>query len=189
MKDATRAGHGGLTFLFALLALPTLLVHGASAQGKGGPTRHDSAPARCRRDQLSVRRVSDDAAMGGFRSISYAFVNDSPSPCSLEGFPRFEVLNSAGSPVRGGRAREGLTATGDDSNTPPRSVTIEPGKSAAFVVHYNAGGAGRMRPCPAYRRVRITAPGTARGFVIREPLQLCGGLEVSPVGPPDAEGL
>jgi hypothetical protein len=77
---------------------------------------------------------------------------------------------------------------GDDARTLPHLVTIEPGKTAAFLVYYNAGGAGHMgKPCPIYRKVRITAPGTKRSFVLREELQLCGGLEVSPVGSPSGE--
>jgi hypothetical protein len=126
--------------------------------------------------------------MGGVRTTGYAFTNTSSSPCTLKGYPRFEVLNKSGRLVRGGRAANGLTRMGDDAKTPPRLVTVEPGKTATFLVYFNAGGAGYLgKPCPTYRKVKITAPGTTRGFVLREDLQLCGELEVSPVGLPSNE--
>lgn len=178
MRETVRIKRDGLAVLFALFALSTLLAYDARAQAR----RNNQAPARCRDYQLSLKRVTEDAAMGGDRSIYYAFTNKSSSPCTLEGYPRFEVLNSAGRLIRGGRAREGLTVLDDEAKAPPRLLTIEPGKTAAFLVYYNSGGAGRIKQCPTYRRVRITPPGTTRGFVLRETLQLCGELQVSPVG-------
>lgn len=186
MKKAAQSKRYILRILFAFFALSMLFFHKASAQGKQDFTQvKNVAFARCHENQLLVRHVSEDAAMGGVRTIDYAFTNNSSSPCTLKGHPRFEVLNKSGRIVRGGRAANGLTRMGDDARMPPRLVTIEPGKTARFLVYYNAGGAGYMgKPCPIYRRVRITAPGAKRGFVLREELQLCGGLEVSPVGVP-----
>lgn len=189
MKKASKSKHGILRILFAFFALSMLCFHDASAQGKQDFTHAKIlVTERCRESQLEVRHVSEDAAMGGVRTIDYAFTNTSSSPCTLKGHPRFELLNRSGRIVRGGRAAYGLTMMGDEAKAPPRLVTIEPGKTAAFQVYYNAGGAGYMgKPCPSYRRVRITAPGTKRGFVLREDIQLCGSLEVSPVGWPRAE--
>jgi hypothetical protein len=69
---------------------------------------------------------------------------------------------------------------GNGGKTTTQLVTIEPGKSARLLVHYNAGEAGREKPCPTYGKVRITSSGITRGLVLRESLQLCGGLEVHP---------
>lgn len=168
----------------ACMALSTLLVNDAHAQKRRGPARGGS-PARavCRASQLSVRRVGEDAAMGGARRIDYAFTNTSSSPCALKGRPVFEVLSRSGRLVRRARAAEG-----DDAGTAQDSVKIGPGETATFFVSYNAGGAGRVgRPCPTYPKIRIAAPGSRNGFVLREELRLCGGLEVSPVGPPSGE--
>ena len=184
MKKAFRSKHCVLRMLFALFALTMLSFHNASAQGKQDFTHVKSLAAGwCHENQLSVRHISEDAAMGGVRTIVYAFTNTSSSPCTLKGYPRFEVLNKWGRLVRGGRAARGVDMLGDDAKAPPRLVTIEPGKTASFLVYYNAGGAGYMgKPCPTHRKVRITPPGTKRGFVLRDELQLCGSLEVSPVG-------
>jgi hypothetical protein len=163
---------------FACFALSMLFANAASAQGNRDSARgRSSTSAVCRGDQLSVRNVGEDAAMGGVRRTDYAFANTSPSPCTLKGYPRFEVLSRSGQVVRHGRAAAGDTAANHQD-----SVTIEPGKTATFYVSYNAGGAGRVgKPCPTYPKIRITAPGNRRGVVLREALQLCGALEVSPV--------
>jgi hypothetical protein len=178
-----------MRILFAFFALSMMFFHDASAWGNLDLAHlKNVASARCRGNQLLVRHVSEDTAMGGVRTTGYAFTNTSSSPCTLSGYPRFEVLNKSGRIVRGGRAANGLTMLGDDAKMSPRLVMIEPGKTATFLIYYNAGGAGHIgKPCPIYRKVRITAPGTKRGFVLREELQLCGRLEVSPVGLPSAE--
>ena len=180
--------------LNAFFALAMSLSFGVFANETFAQGRPDFAlagrlvSARCLERQLSVRHVSEDAAMGGVRTIDYAFTNDSSSPCTLSGYPRFEILNRLGQTVRHGRAASGLTMMGDDARKRPHTVTIKPGETATFLVYYNAGGAGYMgKPCPTYRRVRITPPGARRGFVLREEIQLCGRLEVSPVDSPRTE--
>lgn len=160
--------------IVACFALTVLIVQDVSAK------RKQTDPPACRDSQLSVRDIGGDAAMGGVRGIEYAFKNISRAPCTLRGYPRFEVLSKSGRVVRRGRAR--------DSETRADSGTIEPGKTATFSIYYNAGGAGRVgKPCPTYPRVRITAPNNRRGAVLREAIQLCGDVEVSPVGPPSSE--
>jgi hypothetical protein len=189
MKKAYPGNRSLLRMFFACCALSMLFLPDASAQGKQDFTHGKGLAAkRCHENQLSASHVSEDAAMGGVRTIVYAFNNTSSSPCTLSGYPHFEVLSRSGRIVRGGRAARGLTRLDDDARRPPRPVTIEPGKTATFMVYYNAGGAGYMgKPCPVYRRVRIIAPGTRRGIVLREEIQLCTGLEVSPVRLPSGE--
>ena len=184
MKKVYQCEHGSPRMLLVFFILSILSAHNAEAQTNRDFTSvRNLLPAQCRADQLSVRHVSEDAAMGGVRTKNYAFTNTSTLPCTLSGYPRFEVLTMSGRLVRRGRATHGLTMLGDDAQKPPHLVTIEPGKTATFLVYYNAGGAGRTgKPCPTYRKIRITAPGAKRGFVLREDLTLCGGLEVSPVG-------
>jgi uncharacterized protein DUF4232 len=138
--------------------------------------------APCRGEHLSVRHVSEDAAMGGHNLIDYAFKNDSSSACTLMGYPRFELLDRSGKVRRHGRAVDSQRLPGDETNDAPQSVTLGPGKEAAFRVYYNNGGAGYLgRPCPLSRGVRITAPGTRRSFELREEIRSCRSLRVSAV--------
>ncbi|MDX6693573.1 MAG: hypothetical protein QOF02_1176 [Blastocatellia bacterium] len=189
MKEVSRSEHGGLRLLLAFIALSMLFVHNAAAQVKQD-FAHDTglAAARCLDNQLSLSHDGEDAAMGGLRSMQFFFTNISSTPCALKGYPRFELLNKSGGLVRGGRAANGLTRMGDEFKEAPQLVTIEPGNKATFWIDYHARGAGSMgKPCPTYRRFRITAPGTKRVFVQRDAIEVCSGLEVSPVRSPSGE--
>lgn len=181
MIETSRNTFRTLAVTGAIFTLSILFTKAAFAQ-----SRYDVpllVPPQCRYEQLSVRHDSEDAAMGGVRNMRYFFTNISTASCTLKGYPRFELLNRAGQVARGGRARNGITMMGDDFKKPPRLVTIEPGKAAAFWIHYRARGAGSMRrrPCPIYRRFRITAPGTKRAFIEHDEIEVCSSLEVSPV--------
>jgi len=126
--------------------------------------------------------VTDDAAMGGQRTIEYAFRNKSSSPCTLIGFPRFELLDKSGKVGPHGRAINSVHLAGDETNQQPQPVIIEPGQEAGFRVYYNSGGAGYLgKPCPLSRRVSITAPGTTRHFVLRERITSCREVQVDRV--------
>jgi hypothetical protein len=171
------------TFLLLVVIAATSAT--ASAQPDPRTTIY-KGPVRvaftCGDQDLTVRHVTNDAAMGGQRTIEYAFKNKSSSPCTLNGFPRFELLNKSGTVRPGGRAINSVHLAGDETNQQPQPVIIEPGKQAGFRVYYNSGGAGYVgKPCPFSRRVRITAPGTTRHFVLRERITSCREVQVSAV--------
>lgn len=143
--------------------------------------------AICRGADLSVRHVTEEAAMGGHNTIDYAFKNDSASPCTLMGYPRFELLDKSGKVRPRGRAINSQQLPGDEAKKPPQLVTIEPGKEAWFRVYYNSGGAGYVgKPCPVSRMVWMSAPATTRSFVLPEKITSCRSVKVSAVrsGPP-----
>jgi hypothetical protein len=142
-----------------------------------------AAPASpCRGEDLTVRHVTDDAAMGGHNTIEYAFTNSSSSPCTLKGYPQYELLDRAGRVRAGGRAIDSQQLPGADNRQTPRLVILAPGQEASFHVYYNNGGAGYMgKPCPLSQRVRIKAPGTRRSFVLREQIRSCRSVLVSAV--------
>jgi hypothetical protein len=146
---------------------------------------NSGAAAQCRGDQLSARSIPDslDAAMGGVRSMDFAFKNTSTTPCTLKGYPRFELLNRSGRPARHGRAVNNARMVSDDGeDQTPQLVTLAPGKTAWFRFHFNTGGAGYVgKPCPTFPKIKITAPGTKRDFILREGIQSCSELEVSAV--------
>lgn len=169
-----------------IILLLTLIIAASSlALGQtnaNSSNRNSGASAQCAGTSLSVRHVDDDAAMGGFRSTTYAFTNKSTAPCTLNGYPRVELLNSKGKAGRRATNKEQLAA--DTEKTQPQLVTIEPGKTAWFLIQYNSGGAGHMgKPCTTYPKIKIIAPGTTRAFLLRDGIQSCRGteFEVSPV--------
>lgn len=188
MKETFQRRFISPKMIFVLFAVSMPLAAVASAQGnRDFAPAQNSAPAQCGGDQLSLRQEGEDAAMGGLRSMKFVFTNTSSSPCTMKGYPRFELLTKSGRTARRGRAVKGLTRMGDDSKKPPQTVTIEPGKTAVFWIDYVARGAGATgKPCPTYRKFRIVAPGVRRAFVESGsyPIEVCSGLEVSPVRPP-----
>ena len=86
--------------------------------------------ASCRGEDLSVRHVSEDAAMGGHDLIDYALRNNSSSPCTLKGYPRFELLDRSGKLRRRGRAVNSQLLPGAESKEAPQLITLEPGKES-----------------------------------------------------------
>jgi hypothetical protein len=133
-----------------------------------------SASIRCTGEHLSLKRVGDDAGAGQ-RAVIFAFTNTSSSPCTLSGHPGFVMLNKAGLPLRG-------THVSKDGE-PVQAVRLAPGGKAWFEITYSACGVGGTGVrCPTSAKVRITAPGTRRAFVLREQLDpYRGRVEVTSV--------
>jgi hypothetical protein len=148
------------------------------------PPRLPMVIGLCRGDDLAVRNVSDDAAMGGEHLGLYAFRNNSSTPCTLKGYPRFQLLNKAGRMMLHGQAINSQQLAVDDEKYPPQSVTVAAGGEAWFRIHYNSGGAGYMgKPCPTSSQVRIVAPGTTRALMLKDKITSCKTVEVSTVRP------
>ncbi len=143
------------------------------------PPRLPLPSAPCRGADLSVRHVTEDAAMGGQNIIDYALKNNSSMPCAVKGYPRYELLDNAGAVRPRGRAVSSQQLPGDQEKHPPQLVIIALGQEAGFRVYYNSGGAGYVgRPCPMSLKMRISAPGTTRVFVLNENITSCRTVEV-----------
>lgn len=174
-----------ISFAFALMIICCLLIQTDAAITHRSYSRSDSRAklnrpdARpCVRDDLRIRQGETEAAMGGVRVTPYIFTNISSSTCTLNGYPRLVLLNQKGAVVR--------RATKQPADDPVVPATLEPGKTAWFNLNYNAGGAGYLgKPCPTYRRLRITAPGIPTPFALSSEIQTCPrtSFEVSYVLP------
>jgi hypothetical protein len=135
---------------------------------------NSSASTRCAGAYLSLKRVGDDAGAGQ-RAVIFAFTNISSAPCTLSGYPGFVMLNKVGLPLRGTHVNKG--------SEPAQVVRLAPGGRAWFEITYSACGVGGTGVrCPTSAKVRITAPGTRRAFVLRERLDpYRGRVEVTSV--------
>jgi hypothetical protein len=156
-----------------IITISLSFVHGYSLRASNPPGRPTLAILRsCTHENLRVKSGEGDAAMGGVREVPFIFTNVSASPCTLEGYPHLELLNKKGLLVK--------RATKQKADAPVAAVTIEPHKTAWFNLNYNAGGAGYMgKPCPAYPKVKIIAPGIKQPFVLRADIQTCAGTDFS----------
>jgi len=170
--------------LVLALSFCVYVVQGENAKGKNAVKGAVKAQAaqQCTREQLSLKAGDEDAAMGGVRSVNYTFTNTSSTPCTLKGYPGFLLLNKAGQPVPGKHTVNKAKMFSDSDPVPPTLVTLEAGKTAMFLIYYNNGGAGYTgKPCPTYPKVRVTAPGTTKGFTLKQELQTCIKVEVSSI--------
>lgn len=146
--------------LRALLVLAFLMALAGIAQSQ--------TASRCVGSQLSLHREAKDAAMGGRRSLFYSFKNNSKSPCTLEGWPRYVLLNGDGHQLKAkNMAGEGVP---DD----PKPVTLSPGGKAFFSVNYTTCSSPGHKRCASSAKARITAPGTKRTFKVREVINVEG---------------
>jgi len=144
----------------------------SSRVNSGGGRLLPALTRPCTHPDLKVKSGEGNAAMGGVREQPFIFTNVSASPCMLEGYPGLELLSQKGSVIK--------RATKQKADQAMATVIIEPRKTAWFNLNYNAGGAGRSgRPCPAYPKVRITAPGVSPPFVLRADIQTCPRTDFS----------
>ena len=164
-------------YTLALIIASATLIPG---QTKFTRTQSNSGgvPAQCTGEGLSVKRVSDDAGLGN-RAVNYAFTNTSTSPCVLNGYPGFVLLDRAGRPLRRAHIIKG-EGTYFLQAEPTQTVTLQPGGTAWFqIAFYACPGRGS---CPVSAKVRITAPGTKRAFVLNERIEPSAGkVHVTPV--------
>ena len=158
--------------------LSLLLLAGAAATpGLSSPKLRPVS--QCQASQLSVSRVSDDAGVGN-RAVNFAFTNTSPTPCTLSGYPIFTPLDRRGRRLRGVSVVQS-EGTYFMPTAPPKEVRLEPGKTAWFQIAYSAVQ-NSPRKCPTSSKVKITAPGTARVFILREEIAPCQHkVSVTPV--------
>lgn len=162
--------------LVTLLIVVPSLAQSQTSVKKIGYNQNESSRAytrRCTGWQLSAKHVSDDAGAGQ-RGVIYGFTNTSSSPCTLSGYPGFVLLNRAGGRLRGIH----IIRTGEAAQV----VTLAPGGKAQFEITYSACSVVGTPPCRVSVKVRITAPGTTRAFVLRERLDpFEGRINLSPV--------
>lgn len=123
--------------------------------------------ATCHGGQLSLHREAADAAMGGKRTVFYSFKNNSQSPCKLQGWPSYVLLD------RAGRTIKPPMPPGEGVADDPKPVTLAPGGKAFFAVNYTSCesikmNTGSRKRCTSSAKARITAHGTGRTFTIRE---------------------
>ena len=139
----------------------------------------DSTAAACRSSQLKLVHVSIMAFMFHYMDI-WGLKNTGDSPCSMQGYPKVAVYDSAGqqAAVDVQYSRTGMWGP----RTANTAVTVQPGDEAGLYVGTvaNPDSAG----CVAYSTYKITPPGTGHALTpSQEHFGVCEGdtLYVSPV--------
>jgi hypothetical protein len=165
--------------LRTLLLITLIAAASSAALSQTKSMASAAAAARCTAAQLKVTPGQADQAMGGAAGENYIITNTGSSPCSLRGFPIFQLLDAHGHPRHTAQATNHLPGP---TTQPPQTVTLAPNGPAWFGTFHNSGGAGHMGPpCPTYHNVRVTLPHVAHHFVVADDIQFCAGLQVSAI--------
>jgi hypothetical protein len=169
----------------ALAAIVGAAVAPALGTPAAGAARAAAPP--CPASQLAAVYVNTTAGLGS-RDAEYGFRNLG-RPCALRGFPGVVMLRGSGAAL----PTTVLHAPGA-YGIAVGQVRLGRNAVAYFGVHYAAQTGYDSLTCPTSAALRLTAPGTAAGLVVRGlggriqayggtiPHLHCGILHVSPVG-------
>lgn len=142
----------------------------APAPGETQPTPVAAAP--CRSGDLVLRRISEEAGAGQ-RQVSYAFVNQGRTACSLKGFATLQWLDDNGRALANVKVIQSEAQMFETSG-PPQEVVLQGGGRAIFHVGYTGIQQG-SKACPASTRLHATPPGNTQILEIEDKVQPCTG--------------
>ncbi|WP_433541467.1 DUF4232 domain-containing protein [Streptosporangium sandarakinum] len=159
-----RTGHGGE-------ARPASAVPAAGAATLSGA----AAPGRCRTGALSARVGRVDAGAGQ-RYAPLVFTNGSTRTCWVYGFPGLVTIDRNGDALRTRPRRE---------NVRPQRVTLRPGASAHFRMHWTEVPSGRETTCPASARLMVIPPDETVYLTVPFSARVCddGRIDLTPAAP------
>lgn len=175
MKNVISSALAGLIFSAGLIAIGAPSPRYEAVAANNPVSKPQPVFATCSRQNLRLRLMSSDAAMGGVRGNLYRIKNVGANSCTLEGFPRLRLYNSSWHPAYNSHVKH--------SDGTPSEVTLAHNGYAYFDVEYHALGAGAEpgQTCPAVSRERFWMPGVIGAFIRRDHIDLCDDVIVSPL--------
>ncbi|MFF0309455.1 DUF4232 domain-containing protein [Streptosporangium sp. NPDC004379] len=134
-----------------------------------------AAPGRCRTGALSARVGRVDAGAGQ-RYAPLVLTNRSSGTCRVYGFPGLVMIDRGGDALRTRPRRE---------NVRPQGVTLRPGASAHFRMHWTEVPSGRETTCPAAARLMVIPPDETAYLTIPFTARVCGDgrIDLTPAAP------
>lgn len=143
--------------------------------------------AVCSTYQLHLAGAVIGAAAGTV-GVRITLENRSSARCTLLGYPAV-VLLTADRRLLPMSSRPAITGGGVFPPVVPHRVALTPGGIASFELSYadNPFGPTDNEPydvaCPPSRWLRVILPGSREYGTAEVPMQVCGGVEVSPIVP------
>jgi hypothetical protein len=140
------------------------------------------AGERCHTAGLRLVQTGTDAGAGNFFG-TFAFTNTQAVPCTFFGFPGAGLLDAANNPLPTNVVRNGGFFP---NNTVPTTVTVPPGGTAIFRMHWGQVPVGNETTCPTSAQLAVTPPDEFSPLIIPAQIMACGGgrLDVTPILPP-----
>ncbi|MGW0061806.1 DUF4232 domain-containing protein [Streptosporangium sandarakinum] len=156
-------------------ARPVSAVPAAGAAATLSGLSGAAAPGRCRTGALSARVGRVDAGAGQ-RYAPLVFTNGSTRTCWVYGFPGLVTIDRNGDALRTRPRRE---------NVRPQRVTLRPGASAHFRMHWTEVPSGRETICPASARLMVIPPDETAYLTVPFSARVCddGRIDLTPAAP------
>jgi hypothetical protein len=134
------------------------------------------ANSTCQTSQLSIVQGQVGGAMGHVGIAASAFQNISTTTCTLQGYPKLQMIDAAGSAVPT-HVINGTSYT--VVSRPDDVVVLSPGAQAMFDIGYSSQTGYGNAVCPTSAQVQITPPGSDQTISVPWILQPYGGPTIA----------
>jgi len=175
------------TYRFGLLTLATssfLLASLAACTGNNPASEEtagtiDIEPSVCQTQQLSLKEVTDDAGAGN-QALILSLINESDTPCQIEGYPTVQFLASNQDPLN--LDTDETTQTYFLNASPAQAVMLQPTDQAHFEVAFEVMPVGDQQSCPTAAQLEVIPPKQTEPMMLPVNTQVCGTeIKVTPV--------
>ncbi len=139
--------------------------------------------ATCQPSQLKLSSQTGNGAAGTI-TLVITMTNTSTTTCSLYGYPGMQLLDAKGTDLPTKVIRGGVETTpSSPAKKPASTVTLAPGKVAAYSLTYSDVPTGNETSCPESAKAEVTAPNDTATATMTLAISACAGgtLHVSPV--------
>jgi hypothetical protein len=128
----------------------------------------------CNGSVLKGAQVSFGAAAGGAATTVVALTNTSKSPCSLDGYPRLQLISEKGADLPTTVEHGG---TGIPTSLGAQGVNLAArGGQASFMLYWVPTPSSSQPTCPQATKMTVSVPGSSKSFTMTAEINACGGI-------------
>lgn len=157
------------------LAPPT--TTSTTSTAPSGPSGPLASP--CSGSVLKGAQVSFAAAAGGAANTVVALTNTSKNSCSLDGYPRLQLISGEGADLPTTVEHGG---TGIPTSLGAQGVNLAARSGqASFMLYWVPTPSSSQPTCPQATKMTVSVPGSSTSFTMTAEINACGGiLQASP---------
>jgi hypothetical protein len=165
------------TSSFLLASIAACTANNPASEEPVGAT--DAEPSICQTEQLVLKEVTDDAGAGN-QALILSLINESNTPCQVEGYPTVQFLASNQEPLN--LDTDETTQTYFLSTSPAQAIMLQPTDEAHFEVAFEVMPVGDQQSCPTAAQLEVIPPNQTEAMTLPVNTQVCGTqIKVTPV--------